>query len=606
MSLLELVHSPDSQIFVAGLIAYYLLLYALHRFMSHVFRDFYRARLERFGKHKTLGLLVFIIGMLLTLVSAPFCTRALLASSASLDGYSTSPLTMDSKICIGTRYVLWTAELPFLGDTHFYLVHHVLSLASVSLAVIKNADLRTVYLIGAGLITELLSSSRAFIRGSGLHHSHPKLFARITTSNAAAILLVRTLPSIYLMQELFRSALTTDLGLALFSTMAFYASFVTYIAYKLLAGQGYVSFQPASPAHFVLKIGKETSRVSVYSLLLGAAMASTKLLSASLYEWASTETLSQQELSHLASIGLGAVISGLFGAKFMNQSLSVPTSSSMEEQKPTTPLPSMSRRFFPGFRGISIQGAILFSTGWLSLFPALGFKVNHGLLFCAAGVSLPAGEAIGRIGCYFAGCCGSTQKDKYPGIQLLAAALNMVIFGSNILFLSNYGMSRIGEAGSSAVLANGAVRFVLNPLRSDSAKMSSSPASVFAVAQMFLSSSVLALEKAEGGMDPCACILATVEVAASNIFLCRAAAFAWEIAATQFQKCQLSRFARVDYFVYAFSVAILLLSTNSNTGDEVARAGSSFLQKERLLVMSSPALLGSVAAAAGLPIMLLN
>ncbi|OAA74397.1 Prolipoprotein diacylglyceryl transferase [Akanthomyces lecanii RCEF 1005] len=516
---------------------------------------------------------------------------------------------MDSKICIGTRYVLWTAEMPFLGDTHFYLVHHILSLSSVGLAVFKSADLRIVYLIGAGLITELLSSSRAFIRGSGLHHSHPKLFARITITNAAAILLLRALPSIYLLRELFRPALATDLGLALFSTLAFYTCFVTYIAYKLFAGQGYVSFQSTSPAHFVFKIGEETSQVSVYSLLLGAAMASAQLLSASLYEWANIETLPQRELSSLAGIGLGTVISGLFGAKYMNRSLSVSTSPSMEQQKATSPLPAspgISRRFFPGFKGISIQGAILFSATWLNLCPILGFKVNSRLLFCTAGLSLPAGEAIGRVGCYFAGCCGSTRREKYPGIQLLSATLNMIVFGSKMLYLSNHGNSRIGEAGLAAVLGNGVVRFVLNPLRTDSARNPFSPASAFALVQILLSSSLLALEKAEGGMDPYTSFLATFGEAASNIFVCRAAAFAWKIAVAQLQKRQLSRFARIDNFVYVFSVAIVLLSMNSNTGDEVARTGKSFVQKEPLFVMSSPALLGSVAAAAGFPIILLN
>lgn len=577
--------------------------------MGHVFRDFYCTRLERLGTHKTLGLLVFIIGILLTLISAPFCARAFVSTPVSPDGFSTLSLTMDSKICIGTRYVLWTAELPFLGDTHFYLVHHILSLSSVSLALFNNADLRIVYLIGAGLITELLSSSRAFIRGSGLHNSHPKLFARITTINAAAILLFRTLPSIYLLSELSRSALVTDLGLALFSTLAFYTCFVTYIAYKLFAGQGFVSFQPVSPAHFAFKIGQETSQVSVYSLMLGTAIASAEALSASLYEWANIKTLPQRELSSLAGIGLGATISGLVGAKIMNQSLSVSTSPRMEQQRPSMPLPAsqgMSRRFFPGFKGISIQGGILFSAVWLSLCPFLGFQVNSSLLFCVAGLSLPAGEAIGRIGCYFAGCCGSTRKEKYPGTQLLAAALNMVIFGSNILYLADVGPSGISEAGLAAVLANGAVRFVLNPLRSDSAKVPFSPASVFALAQMLFFSSMLALEKAESGMDPYASFLATIGAVASNIFMCRAAAFAWRMAAAQLDKCQLARFARMDNFVYAFSVAIVLLSTNSNTGFKVTRAGSSFLQREPLFVMSSPALLGSVAAAAGLPVILLN
>lgn len=579
--------------------------------MRYAYRDFYGPLLKQLGTRKALGLLVFPLGVVLTLISTPFCGRAFLSSRASKDGYATGPLTLDSKICLGTRAVVWTAELPLLSDSHFYVVHHILSLSSTLVALFEGANLRPVYLIYSGLITEVFSSSRAFIRGSGLHHTHPKLFARITIGNAVSILLLRTLPAIYVLNnQLFRSALATNLGMALCVTLAFYGCVVTHIAYQLLAGQGYVSFQSARPAHFALKIGKPVRRVSVYSVLLGTAMASAELSSATLYELASSGTLSQKELSSLASIGLGTVISGLLGARVMNWVLSVPTRPSMEQEEMTalsSPVsPGVSRRFFPGFKGLSIQGAILFSTIWLTLCPILGFKVNYRLLFGAVGLSLPIGEAVGRIGCYFAGCCGPARREQYPGIQLLAAVLNMAAFSYGIMYLANHGTSKIGEAGLAAVQANAAVRLVLNPLRSDAANMPFNPASAFAVAQIIFSSSMLALEMTGGGMDPLASSLATIVSGFSIMFTCRVAAFAWEKAATQLRKWKLSRFARLDNLAYAISVVIFVLGTNSSAGDEVARARSLFLQKEALFAMSNPALLGSAIAAAGLPILLLN
>ncbi|KAJ3475746.1 hypothetical protein NLG97_g9351 [Lecanicillium saksenae] len=612
MPFTSILQPQDAQIFITGVFSYYLFIYTLHMFMGYAYRDFYGSLRKQLGTRKTLGLLVFIIGVLITLVSAPFCGRAFASSSSSRDGYSTSPFTLDSKICLGSRAVLWTAELPLLGDTHFYLVHHVLSLVSSSIVVFKNLNLAPIYLIYAGLITEVFSSSRAFIRGTGLHRSHPKLFTRITCANAISIFLFRTLPAIYILQnQLFRPMMMNNLGLAYFVTVAFYASFVSYIAYKLLAGLGYISFQPARPAHFSLAVGENTRHISVYSVMLGAAIATTQLSVATLYELARSETLPAKEISTMAKIGLGTVLSGLFGAKFLNGVLSV---SAMRDEKPqelapsTSPSasPSLPGRFFPAFKGISIQGAIFFSLLWLNFCPSFGLKVNNQLILGAAGVSLPFGEAMGRIGCYFAGCCGSTRREKYPGLQLLAAAINSIVFSTQIMHLANHGTSTMAEAGTTAVLANGVARLMLNPLRSDAADRLFSPASMFALAQVLLAASLLVLEKAGAGLDPFASFLATVGVAASNMFMCRVATFVWAFAAVQLQKWKLSRFARLENFVYAFSVAVFLLVSNSSAGDGVARAGRLFLQKEPLFVMSNPAMLVSLCISVALPMILLN
>ncbi|EGX93262.1 hypothetical protein CCM_04635 [Cordyceps militaris CM01] len=614
MALQTLLRSQETQFVLTGILAYYAILSVLHQFMKRAFRGLYLPLLEQLGTRKTLQLLVFLIGVAIALTTAPLCGHAFLSYPASQNGFSTSPLTLDSKVCVGARVVMWIAEMPLLGGTHFYLVHHILSLTSLGIVLSNKLNMAPIYLIYAGLVTEVFSSSRAFIRMSGLHHKHPKLFTHITSSNAVAILLLRALPAAYLLQtQLFRPALATNVGLAYFITVVFYACFVTYIAYKLLAGQGYVSLKPASPAHFALKNGSEIRKISVYSVLLGAAIAATELSAATMYELASGDAFPRRELSNLAAVGLGTVVSGLLGAKFMNQVLSVPVGRLTEEQKksvapppPPPAVPGVSPRFFPGYKGISIQGAILFSALWLNVCPLLGLQVNHRILFGAVGMSLPVGEAIGRVGCYFAGCCGSTRKEKYPAIQLLAAALNTGIFGLKVMDLANQGTSKIGDVGLAAVLANGAVRLVLNPLRSDTAEMLFSPASMFALSQILLSSSLLTLERTGGGMDPLSALVAVAGATSTSIFLCRIAALAWEMAATELKKWKLSQYARMENFVYAFSIAIFMLVTKSNAGGEVARAGRLFLRKESLLVMSSPALLGSIFAAAGLPIILLN
>ncbi|XWW98737.1 hypothetical protein V2A60_006739 [Cordyceps javanica] len=378
------------------------------------------------------------------------------------------------------------------------------------------------------------------------------------------------MPAVYLLRNsLFRPALLNRFGLAFFSTVAFYAGFVSYQAYKLAAGLGYISFRPASPAHFMLKIGNETRRISVYSLLMGLAIASTELASATLYELASDGTLPRRELVSLATIGMGAVVSGLFGAKLMNYTLSAPVGRGTTTQN--TPAPSylsngVPRRLCPAYKGISIQGAMLFSLIWLHISPNLSGNVNNRLLFGAVGVSLPIGEAVGRVGCYFAGCCGSMRKEKYPGIQLLAAALNLIVFCSSAMHLASHGTSRIGEIGLKAIAANGTVRLVLNPLRTDAANMLFSPASMFAATQVLFFSSILAFEEAKAGMNPVVSVLAATRATLSNALLCCVAAAGWELAAKQLKKWELRQYARPENLVYAFSAAILVLVVKSHAG----------------------------------------
>lgn len=604
MALVNPLLHNDIHLLACGVAVYFILLFVLHWSMKYMFRSFYGSLHQRLGTYKTLSLLIFVLGVTITIASTPFCAYAFISSSHTNEtlGHSASA---SGKICLGTRAVLWTAELPLLGGTHFYFVHHALSLMSLSIVGLKGLDIRPLYMIYAGLATEVFSSSRAFIRCAGLHHTSPKLFSRITFANAISLLPLRAIPAIYIMyKELSSTIFSSKLGLAYFASVGFYGAFVTYMAYKLLSGLGCMSFQLAAPARFLFPYKTHSRQVSVYSLFLGLAMAATKLSTASLYELASSKPLPGKERFNLIILGAGTVIAGLFGAKVMNRTLCVSAKSAVEELAPVANLEV--RRVFPWFKGISIQGAILFSALWLFVSQSLALEVNNRLLLGAVGVSLPLGEAIGRVGCFFAGCCGSKRKDKYPNLQLLAATLNLAIFIGRLVYLANNGISEICETGVVAVLANGAVRLAINSLRRDSANMEFSPASVFAAAQVLFLSGLLALEKAGNGMSPAASLLAALGVACTSLVMCRIATQVWALTARFLQNHKISRFATLENIVYVFSASIFILVANSDAGDEFARTGEFFLSKEPLLLMSSPALWCSAAFAAGLPVLLLN
>lgn len=90
----------------------------------------------------------------------------------------------------------------------------------------------------------------------------------------------------------------------------------------------------------------------------------------------------------------------------------------------------------PSLGGRALLGGLVF--GWLAVEAAkwrMGIRSSTGPMFALA---LPAGEAVGRIGCHFNGCCHGVPSDvpwavvqhgaaRHPA-QLYAAALSLLLF----------------------------------------------------------------------------------------------------------------------------------------------------------------------------------
>jgi len=125
----------------------------------------------------------------------------------------------------------------------------------------------------------------------------------------------------------------------------------------------------------------------------------------------------------------------------------------------------------PQLGGRTIIGGIIF--GWLAVeFAklAMGIKRSTGDSFALA---LPAGEAVGRIGCFFNGCCYGIptnvpwavfQHDawRHP-TQLYSCAVSLAIL-ITLLFLRNR-MSHEGDLFRLYLLLYGSSRFALEFLR---------------------------------------------------------------------------------------------------------------------------------------------
>ncbi|KAF1979020.1 hypothetical protein BU23DRAFT_549706 [Bimuria novae-zelandiae CBS 107.79] len=115
-------------------------------------------------------------------------------------------------------------------------------------------------------------------------------------------------------------------------------------------------------------------------------------------------------------------------------------------------------------------------------------------LLCSAGLVLPLGEAIGRVGCFYGGCCDGRasrkrgeEKDGFIGcngsIPLLSASINLTLYVVVVTLLM-CGVLSIEEAALLAVAFNGFVRVFANHFRKDLTRLRGlrgvSPTTLFA------------------------------------------------------------------------------------------------------------------------------
>lgn len=127
--------------------------------------------------------------------------------------------------------------------------------------------------------------------------------------------------------------------------------------------------------------------------------------------------------------------------------------------------------FDPRAGGKALMGGLLI--GWVSVIAAkkiLGIKRSTGDHFALA---LPAGEAVGRIGCYFNQCCYGTVCDlpwsvnqhgaeRHPA-QLYSAVTAALMFGA-LLWLRGR-LKREGDLWRAYLILFGLTRFALEIVR---------------------------------------------------------------------------------------------------------------------------------------------
>lgn len=188
--------APDWALFVAGLMAYQLVNRCAHQIVKRANPDFYKT-LETDKHRKLAPYFVFPLGFLLTLISTPICIAAYNDTSPATEIFGLDrPFTTNGKVCLASRAILWTSELPLLSYSAEFVAHHVLSLSSLGLFFIGRGPRRPLYLIYAGLATELFYDAAVLMRFHGRTTSGSPMLRKILLANVVSMVVLRLLPSI--------------------------------------------------------------------------------------------------------------------------------------------------------------------------------------------------------------------------------------------------------------------------------------------------------------------------------------------------------------------------------------------------------------------------
>jgi prolipoprotein diacylglyceryltransferase len=432
----------------------------LIKIMQAVLRKVNPILYTKFSKDKRRKLdpyFVFVLGFLLTITTTPYCARAVTDTPLENSGFRFDrTMTIDGQVCLASRAALWISELPILSYSPQYKVHHILSLSSLCVVILGNGPLRPLYLIYSGLITELLSDTTSVLKIHDWNSKNSAVFRGLQLANAILLVLIRGFPAVLLIPGTF--LLVTRMNDVLWiSSLVLYSTYMFHLSFKQISDLGLLSFTISRPAHFTVM---DRVKLPLFSVFIGLAMATTQLSTAILFEKHRANTTTGAEVRSMAIAAVESTVVGLFGVTVTGASSAL-TSLSTTDQDTI-------RNYKKTTRNLSIQGAVAFMSLWMVLNRTLEQSIQRDVLLAAMALSLPLGEAVGRIGCYLAGCCGpvANKSSRRMPLQLVVGLLNFVAFGVLAMGLSTNYLSLV-QAGTLAVLANGAIRFLAEISRSE-------------------------------------------------------------------------------------------------------------------------------------------
>lgn len=497
--------------------------------------------------------LAFATGWLITLFSAPICTVAALNSTHEATLFDQTPEpTLLQQICVGSRVVLWVGETPRLEFSSMYTAHHIFSIAAFLGIVHVRAPLQQLFVLYAALGTELVSTAIALLKVLGWKVSTSKVVRSATYLNVLLLLSIRV-PSTCWCLWLVVSSATGGLRLvANVGALLIYTVYLLYCAYRQAQTLGILRVEWRAPAH-VLVFSRLT--ISFYTICLLYAWIASLLSTMWVYSMSSEEPLNLQEAQDITTIAAKVAIIGLVGAAGIPKLFGAKILP--EEKRPTC-----------ASRGLWLQAGEL-SMVLTLLLSRFGDAHQYRALICAASLTLPLGEAIGRLGCYFGGCCdrrvpgseGAASDILVNSVPLTSSWINCIVFLS-MLYARAKEIMGPEHTACLAVALNGMTRIFTDSLRGDIPRLQilagQSPTTVVAFLQ--LSGALVIFSRLEA-VNRLSFTVAVTQYPASLLVAIGCPSLLWALKGTLLQRTGLRRLSKSVNFVVTVLARPLALSS---------------------------------------------
>ncbi|KAH8601574.1 hypothetical protein B0O99DRAFT_195635 [Bisporella sp. PMI_857] len=416
----------------------------VYRYFSPSFYD------RLLSKRDDLQFFVFIMGILITLFSTPICLKAYQGSSNENDVLGKPFKSRAGEICIASKGILWTSELIRLDHSVAYVMHHLSSLGFLVSHLVIDFPLRPTYALFASLVTELASDTVAILRLHGKLPENSSLAYKVQTINTFGLILLRVPTAIYAATFLPQHSLSDPRFWMNFVMITVYLWFLLNLIYASATRLCFVQRSPGDSTNLLIF---QRYHVSLYSIFFALGSFIMAISSSKLYIKSSPTPLNTTEISRLNTQLILTGFTALFGAY--------------------NPYQSLINRNATARNSLWIQSAVFTAT--LGIFPSL--LVDRYRFFLALALVLPLGEAVGRIGCHFAGCCGGPEATgQWIPIQLRSSAINGAL-GIAVLFGYELGFIQYEKGGVLSLAINALIRLALR-------------ANVFAVGQLIFSLSL--------------------------------------------------------------------------------------------------------------------
>ncbi|CAG8957308.1 hypothetical protein HYFRA_00010731 [Hymenoscyphus fraxineus] len=263
---------------------------------------------------------------------------------------------------------------------------------------------------------------------------------RIQTLNTILLVFLRLPPIWYAAKFIATLSPRTSLFWVDSLCLLIYFLFITHLIFSASRRLKLFQLESKAPAYILIT---QRFRLSIYSISFAIASFVTANISAVIYIQSSALPLSSAEIKHLSLQLLGSGAAAYVGARvsshFIGRSL--------------TPL----NRKILLKASLWIQGSFFAVILSICVSPLVGRM----RFLCSFFMAFPIGECLGRIGCYFAGCCGGKGYWGIP-TPLLCSMLNGIV-GVSVLTLWARGVLHLELGAGMALCLNAMIRILLRP-----------------------------------------------------------------------------------------------------------------------------------------------